>query len=201
MVDINQERRWLEQSQGGDPAAFENLIRSYQRMIFSLAYRMTGSASDAEDLAQDTFIRAYQQLNTYRGEAKFSSWLCRVAINACLNWRQKESRRRDIHERWVEETLPIEGASESMDEPLSQQVQAALDRLPAKQRAAVVLTVYQEMSHGEAARILGCTEATVSWRVFAARAKLKRWLKPLQGIKTAFNDDTRAVSKEVFANE
>ncbi|HXT10814.1 MAG TPA: RNA polymerase sigma factor [Candidatus Angelobacter sp.] len=179
MVELDQEQHWLEQSRQGDHAAFENLIRNHQRMIHSMAYRMTGSMADAEDLAQEAFIRAFQQIDSYRGEAKFSSWLCRIAMNACLNWRQREIRRAEIHQDWAEETL--RGGSEkknvAADED-SSRVQAALDRLPVKQRAAIILTVYEEMNHAEAARALGCTEATVSWRVFAARTKLKRWLKP-----------------------
>jgi RNA polymerase sigma-70 factor (ECF subfamily) len=180
MVELDDEKDWLEQSRKGDHAAFENLIRNYQRMIHSLTFRMTGSMADAEDLTQETFIRAFQQLGSYRGEAKFSSWLCRVAMNASLNWRQREARRAEIHRQWSSENLstgrPEENAAAQDEE--SQRVQAALDRLPAKQRAAIILTVYQEMNHAEAARALGCSEATVSWRVFTARAKLKRWLKP-----------------------
>jgi RNA polymerase sigma-70 factor (ECF subfamily) len=175
-----QEQQWLEQSRKGDHEAFENLIRNHQRMIHSLAYRMTGSMADADDLTQETFIRAFQQLASYRGEAKFSSWLCRVAMNACLNWRQREARRTEIHRQWAGESLsaesPNEGAATQDEE--NRRVQAALDRLPTKQRAAMILTVYEEMNHADAARALGCSEATVSWRVFAARTKLKRWLKP-----------------------
>lgn len=180
MVELDQEKDWLEQSRNGDHAAFENLIRNYQRMIYSLTFRMTGSMADAEDLTQETFIRAFQQLASYRGEAKSSSWLCRVAMNASLNWREREARRAEIHRQWAGETLsadaPDEGSAAQDEE--SRRVQTALDRLPAKQRAAIILTVYQEMNHAEAGRALGCSEATVSWRVFAARAKLKRWLKP-----------------------
>ncbi len=81
------------QSQKGDPAAFEMLIRNHQRMIHSLTFRMTGSTADAEDLAQESFLRAYEQLGSFRGQAKFSTWLYRVALNICLNWRQSEARR------------------------------------------------------------------------------------------------------------
>jgi RNA polymerase sigma-70 factor (ECF subfamily) len=180
MVETDQEKGWVEESRQGDHAAFENLIRRYQRMIHSLTYRMTGSQADAEDAAQETFIRAFRQLATYRGESQFSTWLCRIAVNACLNWRTREHRRGEIHRRWSGEvqTSHQSGPSESTLDDVSRRVQAALNKLPAKQRAAVILTVYEEMNHAEAARVLNCTEATISWRVFAARAKLKRWLKP-----------------------
>ncbi len=169
-------------SRKGDHAAFEALVREYQRMVHSLTFRMTGSLADSEDLAQEAFLRAYEQLDSFRAESKFSTWLCRVAVNACLNWRAREGRRQDIHNRWAADNQGNQSAATDRQDELSRRVQAALNRLPAKQRAAIALTVYENMSHAEAARALGCTEATVSWRVFAARNKLKRWLKPNQPI-------------------
>jgi RNA polymerase sigma-70 factor (ECF subfamily) len=180
MVELEEEKHWLEQSRQGDHAAFENLIRIYQTMIHSLTYRMTGSLADADDLSQETFIRAFEQLASFRGESKFSSWLCRVAVNACLNWRQRERRRAEVHEQWAgdQQSASVSEEREGALDENTRNVQAALNRLPAKQRAAIILTVYEEMNHAEAARVLGCSEATVSWRVFAARTKLKRWLNP-----------------------
>jgi RNA polymerase sigma-70 factor (ECF subfamily) len=174
------EREWIRLSREGQAEAFAALVRQYQRMIHSLTYRMTGSMADADDLAQETFVRAWQRLETFAGEAKFSTWLCRIAMNACLNWRHREGRRGNVHQTWADNTLN-DAATHPSDPAATERnhrVQAALARLPEKQRAAIVLTVYQEMNHAEAARTLGCTEATVSWRVFAARNKLKRWLKP-----------------------
>ena len=165
------------QSQNGDSAAFEALVRNHQRMIHSLTYRMTGSLADAEDLAQETFVRAYSQIAHYEGGAKFSTWLYRIAINACLTWRQREHRRTEIHAQWAdaqEGSAPPGGAG---SQDLNGRVHAALLKLPAKQRAALVLTVYDGLNHAEAAHALGCSETTVSWRVFAARRKLKRWLE------------------------
>jgi RNA polymerase sigma-70 factor (ECF subfamily) len=164
------------QSQQGDPAAFESLIRNHQRMIHSLTFRMTGSTADAEDLAQETFLRAYAQLGTFRGHAKFSTWLHRIAVNTCLNWRQSEARRFRLQVDCAEEIVTLNGHQETAANSSNQQVQSALLKLSAKQRAAIVLTVYDGLNHAEAATILGCPETTVSWRVFAAKRKLKRWL-------------------------
>src|SRR5580692_4362667 len=91
----------IARSRSGDWEAFAALIRMHQRMIHSLAYRMTGSAADAEDLAQETFIRAYRSLDGYRGAAKFSSWLYRIALNLCLRWRRIESRRGKAEVEWA----------------------------------------------------------------------------------------------------
>jgi RNA polymerase sigma-70 factor (ECF subfamily) len=166
------------QSQNGNPAAFETLIRNHQRMIHSLTFRMTGSTVDAEDLAQETFLRAYEQLGSFRGKAKFSTWLYRIAVNACLNWRQSEARRSRLQADCAEEISALNGHGETAPtgNHSSQEVQSALLKLSAKQRAAIVLTVYDGLNHSEAATFLGCPETTISWRVFAAKRKLKHWL-------------------------
>ncbi len=173
------EREGIRLSREGRAEAFSELIRQHQRMIHSLTYRMTGSLAEAEDLAQDTFLRAWQHLDSFQGEAKFSTWLCRIAMNTCLNWRRREGRRNEVQQTWANDAQ-VDGAPHPAPAPaseLNQRVQAALNRLPVKQRAAIVLTIHEEMNHAEAAHALGCSEATISWRLFAARTKLKRWLK------------------------
>lgn len=161
-------------SQRGDAAAFEALVRQHQRMIHALTYRMTGSSADAEDLAQETFLQAYEQIGSFRGSAKFSTWLYRIAVNTCLNWRQSEQRRFQLQVNCAEELSirhPHENGSSSAGP--ANDVQAALLKLPAKQRAAIVLTIYDGLNHAEAAAVLNCSETTVSWRVFTARRRLK----------------------------
>lgn len=167
------------QSQNGSAAAFESLIRKHQRMVHSLTFRMTGSAADAEDLAQEAFIRAYEQINSFTGGAKFSTWLYSVAMHACLNWRRDEARRFQAQANCAEEIMISQQAETGIppaESEMARQAQAALLRLPARQRAAIVLTIYDGLSHAEAAKVLRCSETTVSWRVFAAKRKLKRWL-------------------------
>lgn len=166
------------QSQRGDPAAFASLISKHQRMIHSLTYRMTGSLADAEDLAQETFINAYRQIGSYRGASKFSTWLYRIAINACLTWRRRETLRGEAAATWVKTNGAPQPAGEGAEagNEWSGRTQAALLKLPAKQRAAIMLTLQDGLNHAEAAEVLSCSETTISWRVFAARRKLKRWL-------------------------
>lgn len=173
MSDEHDEQAWICRSQNGDPAAFEVLITRHQRMIHALTFRMTGSLADAEDLAQETFIQGFRQIAGYRGEALFSSWLYRIGLNLCINWTKREARRRQI----VEQHLQYEEPGKEPDGHQSQIVQAALLKLHPKQRAAVVLTIFDGMNHAEAAEVLGCSETTVSWRLFAARKKLKKLLK------------------------
>lgn len=176
MGDTDEEQHWVSQSRNGDHAAFAELIRAHQAMIHSLTYRMTGSVADCKDLAQETFIRAHRQLDSFQGDSKFSSWLYRIAVNACLDWKRREQRREKINASWSAENLEVgteADVSVGTDE-LSRQVQSALLKLPDKQRAAIVLTVYGGHNHAAAAEILGCSETTVSWRIFSARRKLKK---------------------------
>ncbi len=175
MVATEAARDLVVASLDGDQEAFESLVREHQRMIHSLCYRMTGSLADAQDLAQETFIHAYRHLSEFRRESRFSSWLYRIAINQCLNWRKSAQRRARLHEDLTQQEPPADhGARERAG-----RVQEALMSLDPKQRAAIVLTVYEGLNHAEAAGVLHCSETTVSWRVFSARRKLKRILKRL----------------------
>ncbi len=171
------EADWVRLGRGGDAEALGALVERYQRMVHAVTFRMTGSMADAEDLAQETFLRAFRRLDTFRGEARFSSWLCQIAVHTCLNWSKREKRRSEVHRAWAENEAPGEAVAPTPS-GAGERVAAALARLPPKQRAAVVLTVYEGLSHAQAAVALGCSETTDSWRLFAARAKLKRWLKP-----------------------
>ena len=104
---------------------------------------MTDSMTDSEDLVQETFLRAYEHLASFRAESKFSTWLCRITVNAALNWRARESRREAVHTKWAADVL-TEGLGDLVSggsEELQGRVQSTLNRLPAKQRAAIVLTV------------------------------------------------------------
>jgi RNA polymerase sigma-70 factor (ECF subfamily) len=177
MAETGDEQRWIRDSLAGDESAYAALVGRYQRMIHGLTYRMTGSLEDAEDLAQETFLRAFDQLHSFRGDSKFSTWLCRIAINACLNWRQREARRGEVHRRWASEHPAIDSGASDAAGAASQRIQDVLTRLPAKQRAAIILTIFEGMNHAEAGQVLGCSETTVSWRIFVGRTKLKRWLK------------------------
>jgi len=163
----------IRHSAGTDSTtAMEALVTAHQRMIFALCYRMTGSVQDAEDMTQETFVHACRRFNQFRGESQVSSWLYRIALNHCLNWRARNARTAKLHQEFCHPP----DTSIPPDASRAEQVNLALQKLPPKQRAAIVLTVYDGLNHAQAARVLGCSEATVSWRVFVARGKLKKWL-------------------------
>ena len=175
---VEEEYAIIKQCLAGDAEQYAVMVDRYKTMAYNSAYRLLGDADTAKDMAQESFISAYGALGHFKFNAKFSSWLYRIAINVCLTWRQREARRDQVHTSWARANAnapgELDGPAES--DPLSESVQAALMKLPPKQRAAIVLTVYDGHNHAEAARVLGCSETTVSWRVFAARRKLKRWL-------------------------
>ena len=162
----------IARSKRGELEAFGELVRRHQRMIHALTYRMCGTLADSEDLAHETFVRAYRGLGSFRGDSKFSSWLYQIAINLCVRWRGKQARRNVAERAWAEDAY-----SESSDAYPSDRVHAALAQLSPKLRAAVVLTALEGMSHAEAAGVLGCAEKTLSWRLFIARRKLGALLR------------------------
>jgi len=157
----------IAKSREGDWSAFAVLVQLHQRMIFSLTYRMSGSARDAEDLAQETFVRAYRYLNSYRGQAKFSSWLYRIALNLCLRWKKAERRRGLADHEWA-----VFGNVPDSPDDNSERIQLAMAQLTPKQRAAIILTFYDGLTHAEAGALLACAEKTLSGRLIAARQRL-----------------------------
>ena len=159
-----------------DQATFAEDTEQFMASLYSAALRMTRSPADAEDLVQETFIRAYGQIGAFRGASKFSTWLYRIAVNTCLNWRQSEARRFQLYAYAAEEISTRHTGGETFPADQANEVQAALLKLPAKQRAAIVLTIYDGLNHAEAAQVLHCSETTVSWRVFVAKRKLKQLL-------------------------
>jgi len=174
MVDLDDERAWIAKSQQGDLEAFEALIRRYQRMIHSLTFRMTGSMADSEDVTQETFIQGFRLLHTFRQKSKFSSWIYRVAIKTCLNWKKRAQRRAEAHQQWGEH-LELESATqERSDNHLTETVQETLMKLNPKQRAAVILTIYD--GHAEAAKIADETELKGSVNPQAGKPALPKRL-------------------------
>jgi len=176
MALLDDEPKRIQNCLAGDTEACSALVKEHQKMVHAMAFRMTGSLADAEDLAQETFLRAYGQIGRFHGAAKFSTWLYSIAAHACLNWRRDEARRNRAREKCAEEMLVHKNGEMAKNE-VAEAAQAALMKLPAKQRAAIVLTIYDGLNHAEAAKILRCSETTVSWRVFAAKRKLKQLLR------------------------
>lgn len=155
----------------GDRAAFSELLRRHYDRIHGIAWQMTGSRADAEDIAQDVCCALVEKLGRFRGEAKFSTWLCGIVVNAC---RDHHRRRRSFH-GFAEKLTVLAGlarAPDGRDLHDRMWIESAVSRLKPDLRDTVVLVAGQQLTHAEAAAILGVAEATVSWRMHEVRRLL-----------------------------
>ena len=180
------EQALIRRARAGDRAAYDDLVKAHFERVFALLYRMIGNHEDAEDLAQECFVRAYLALPHYREEARFSTWLHRIAVHLALDHRRGALRRADLP--WHELALAGEGASSAADAApesnageLSRRLAAALDRLPPRLRTALVLRTLEEREYPEVAELLGIKPATARTHVMQARKLLLRWLAPWTG--------------------
>ena len=172
-----EERASIEACLKGDASAFDFLVIRHQKAVHRVCYRFTGNNEDAADLTQDVFVKAYRSLPRFRGTSAFSTWLYRIAVNACLSFKAS---RKNRTEEWDEDhDIVAEGpsAEESLDTELNAQtVRAALDTLPEKQRLTVIMKVLEERTHAEVAQILGSNVGTVKANLFYAIRNLRRQL-------------------------
>lgn len=172
--------------QAGDEPAFRTMFEANQTLVFNVCWRMLGDRHEAEDLTQEVFFRAYKSLRQLRGEAKASTWLYRIAVNLCLNHQQRRKRERWLSLDWLFETqgesassLPVNEATPRSALEESERlavVRAAINALSAKQRAALVLSVYERLSYQEIAAVMQCSLASVESRVHRAKENLARQL-------------------------
>jgi RNA polymerase sigma-70 factor (ECF subfamily) len=167
------EREAVEACQRGEREAFDLLVERYQRDVYRLCYRYVNNHEDANDLAQEVFLKAWRAIGRFRGESSVRTWLYRIGVNACLNFR---ALRRPVTQELPEALAdPRPGAQarvQSDDE--ARLVRAAVVRLPEKQRATLILKIYHDLTHEEVAQILGSTVGTVKANLFHALGNLRR---------------------------
>ncbi len=165
----------VQAAQKGDRAAFDSLVEKYQRKIYGLCYRYVNDHQDADDLVQESFLKAYRAIGRFRGDSAFSTWLYRIGVNACINFRS--ARRPPTGELPEAIPDPRQGAFDGLvEDERSRAVREAVSRLPAKQRATVILKVFNEMSHEEVAQALGSSVGTVKANLFHALGNLRKLL-------------------------
>jgi RNA polymerase sigma-70 factor (ECF subfamily) len=175
------DRLLIERFRRGDREAFDKIVARYRLDVYRIARRMTGTHEDADDVAQETFLRAYGALAGFRGESALKTWLCRIALNLSINLGRSSTASR-LEERDLER-LPenAESAQPGGDDLLIEgerrlEVRSAVDRLAPRQRQVVILRIYEEMKFGEIASLLQCPLGTVKANFFHAMNNLKRHL-------------------------
>jgi RNA polymerase sigma-70 factor (ECF subfamily) len=152
----------------GDRAAFAELLARHYDRIHALAWQLTGSRADADDVAQDVCCTLVEKIGGFRGEAKFTTWLCGITYNACRDLRRRRRSFSGLTER-LAVLAGLARAPDGRDLYDSIWLRSAIARLKPAFRDAAVLVAGQQLSHGEAAEILGVAESTISWRMHEVR--------------------------------
>jgi RNA polymerase sigma-70 factor (ECF subfamily) len=175
----------VARSIGGDADSFNELVVRWERPIYALAYRTIGREEDARDVCQETFLRAFRALPGFRGQAKFSSWLYRIALNLCRDWIRRERRAPMLQPPEEVDVMDLAAArepSESIEDlvarrDLSRSVERAMARLPEEQKTAIILKEYHGLTFQEIADLVGCPLSTVKTRLYQGLSVLRRELK------------------------
>ena len=175
----------VARSQSGDVDSFNQLIVRWERPIYALAYRVLGREEDARDVCQDTFLRAYRALPGFKGQAKFSSWLYRIALNLCRDWIRRQQRApvsqmpEDVDPaELMADTEPAESIEDLVARrELSAIVAEAMKSLSDEQRTAIILKEYHGMTFQEIADMQGCPLSTVKTRLYQGLTVLRRHLE------------------------
>lgn len=182
----------VARAKSGDLGAYDQLVQLYQQRIYGLCYHLTSNHEDANDLAQDAFIKAWKALGSFKGDSSFYTWIYRVAYNTCLN--HLKTRRNRTHHvslndldhnaehdpglvELISQNTPRREASLA---ELQKSLNEAMLKLSEEHRTVVVLHDVQGLPHDEIAKIMGCNPGTVRSRLFYARQQLQAWLSDLR---------------------
>lgn len=191
MADNGADKQLVERVQRGDKQAFDLLVLKYQHRIIKLVSRYIRDPSDALDVTQDAFLKAYRALPNFRGESAFYTWLYRIAINTAKNYLVMQSRHlletevtpesEEGEQFEFESTLKEYSTPENMvlTDEIQATIVAAIDDLPDDLRTAILLREVEGLSYEEIANVMGCPVGTVRSRIFRARESVDNRLKPL----------------------
>jgi RNA polymerase sigma-70 factor, ECF subfamily len=184
LVDLSDEEL-VSRSIGGDNESFNQLIKRWEKPIYALAFRTIGREEDARDVCQETFLRAFRGLGGFKGQAKFSSWLYRIALNLCRDWIRRERRAPIVATPEGVDLIELAGEGDDVErvdervvrEDLGRVVARAMRTLPEEQRTAIVLKEYHGLTFQEIADTLGCPLSTVKTRLYQGLTVLRRELQ------------------------
>ena len=179
-----QEQQWVEAARQGDQSAFEQLVRLYEKRVLALTTRMCKNPADAEEAAQEAFLSAWQGLPFFRGDASFSTWLYRLASNACVDLLRREGRRQSaagpsLNDEEVQLEVPDTAPSpqeQAERSELRQQIEAGLQALTPDHRQVLLLREMHQLSYDEIAQTLDVDVGTVKSRINRRRKQLRNFL-------------------------
>jgi RNA polymerase sigma-70 factor (ECF subfamily) len=167
---------YIEKTLHGDANAFAFLIERYKDMVFTLAVKMTKSREDAEEVSQDSFIKAYKYLSKFKGDAKFSTWLYKISYNTCLDRIKKNAYQRNnvvIDEVTENQMAPVEIILDGIEkEERAKVINSCLNQLPEEEKALLVLFYFKELNLKEIVTITSMSETNVKVKLHRARKKL-----------------------------
>jgi RNA polymerase sigma-70 factor (ECF subfamily) len=179
---------FVAKARGGDTDAFRVLVERHSRPLFRLAFRMTGNQQDAEDVVQDSFLRAYRQLGKFDERASFGTWLYRIAVNCSLDLVRSRKRRSEhmapVDSEMEDPVLSLPARDPTPDRlamsgEVRERVAEAMNELSASERTAFVLRHFEGMCIEDVSQVLGCQPGAAKHSVFRAVQKLRRALEPL----------------------
>jgi len=161
----------------GERQALALLVERHYDTIYRLAYKWSGLQADAQDIAQEACVKLVRKLHTFRGRSAFRTWLYRLVLNTAKDAARRRTRRQPDEDRFEAEHLAASSHTGAEASLAAARIMAAIERLPLKQKQAGLLVWGEGFSHREAAGVLGCREATVSWHLHQARKTLKSQLE------------------------
>ena len=183
------DKELVQRVQQGDKSAYDLLVIKYQHKIVQLVNRFVKDPSEAQDVAQEAFIKAYRALGNFRGDSAFYTWLYRIAINTAKNYLVSRSRRYSDYEVDVQDAEQVENAPQLkgmdtpdnvlMNEQIIEAIKSAIEKLPEEMRTAIMLREFEGLSYEEIAQAMECPVGTVRSRIFRAREAIDKKLTPL----------------------
>ena len=190
-------------AKAGDQRAFDSLVKRYRKRIYALALHITGSAHEADDIAQEVFLKAFRALGEFEGRSQFFTWVYRMTVNRSLNACRDRARRGedDLDDPRLELALEVDLRDNPARRAELRQTYArllrALDALPVEMRTTVILVALQGMSHGEVAVVQNVSDGTIAWRMHEARRRMHEAMAPekLQRRRELSSDLARALNE------
>jgi len=187
-MEFDSDNALVIRARDGDFSAFERLFDRHRQLVYRFAYQMAPRRDDAEDIVQEAFVRAYQNLNKYRDEAKFTTWLLRIVTNLCTDMARMSQRRQALEQQeasgaltWMTDGDTEDPVTNLHADMRVQALRRALAALPVHHRTVIVLRDLEEREYSDIAQILNCTVGGAKLRVLRARRALRDRIAPLLG--------------------